>query len=130
MAEHLSDVSDAKQFGDRLLLFLDKCNDFDKAWMIEKKFARLVQKTISADTFWRLAAAIESAYIGDLKTLATPTGEAPEESQAVLSNLFGTRLVKITEPKNLEHMLNGDGPVAFEINDLGRAFIRCISDRA
>jgi len=63
------DKSFAKKVGENLVLLLDRHEDFDKAFILGKVFARYMKGLIQYDQFLRIAKSIEIAYVGDLISL-------------------------------------------------------------
>jgi hypothetical protein len=64
-----SDPSFCRKVGETLVLLLDRQEDFDKAFILGKVFRGCLKDIIEYDTFLRLAAAIDKAFIGDLRNL-------------------------------------------------------------
>jgi hypothetical protein len=64
----VSDPSYCRNVGETLVLLLDRQEDFEKAFMLGKAFVGYVKGLIQYETFLRLAAAIDQAFINDLRT--------------------------------------------------------------
>jgi hypothetical protein len=64
-----SDPSFCRNVGETLVLLLDRQEDFEKAFILGKVFAGYVKGLIQYEMFLRLAAAIDKAFIGDLRNL-------------------------------------------------------------
>lgn len=58
-----------RKVGEELVLLLDRQDNFDKAFILGKVFSSYIKGTIDYDTFLRIAAAIDKAFIGDLNNL-------------------------------------------------------------
>jgi hypothetical protein len=65
----VSDPSYCRNVGETLVLLLDRQEDFEKACMLGKAFAGYVKGLIQYEAFLRLAAAIDKAFINDLRNL-------------------------------------------------------------
>jgi hypothetical protein len=61
----VSDPSYCRNVGETLVLLLDRQEDFEKAFMLGKAFVGYVKGLIQYETFLRLAAAIDQAFIND-----------------------------------------------------------------
>ncbi len=58
-----------RRITDELIVLLDRFDHLDKAYMLGKLYVGLVQKRVDEESFWRLGAAINRAYVGDLHHL-------------------------------------------------------------
>lgn len=65
----VSDPSYCRNVGETLVLLLNRQEDFEKAFILGKAFAGYEKGIIQYETFLRLAAAIDKAFIGDLRNL-------------------------------------------------------------
>jgi len=68
--ENLSDDSEfSKKVGESLVLLLERQDNFEKALILGKLFSRYVRGHIEYEAFLKLAKAVETAFIGDLRNL-------------------------------------------------------------
>lgn len=81
--------SEAKRTGETLLLILDRCNDFEKPTILAKVFLAFLSKKITFQEFRRLAAAIDAAFVEDLRNLVA-YGDRMNDLSALLPSGLST----------------------------------------
>jgi hypothetical protein len=123
--EHLRDQKKIKKLGAAIVVILDKLDDLEKPAILAKCFAALVRKKIDVQTFRRLAAAIDIAFIDDLMALCEKPDLCLHTDLA--RKLLRTGFVEIDE--QMDRMAVAQIPghlwLAYRLNELGQAFIEC-----
>jgi len=108
--------SEAKRTGETLLLILDRFNDFEKPTILAKVFLAFLSKQITFQEFRRLASAIDTAFVGDLRDLV-----AYGDKMNDLASLLPSGLSTISQAGGTVDALGG--PVIYHpiiLTELGR----------
>lgn len=116
-------ISDDENFGEKLLLTLEKIDDLDKTQMLVKLFRAYGNKDgIDYHTFRRLCLALEKTYVQDLYYLRD-CAESKDEyfSGEQMINLSNSGLTAMT-------IIGGDllNDNIFQILPLGKTFYECV----
>jgi hypothetical protein len=120
--EHLDDLKKAQKLGDAIVLILDKLDDLEKAEMLAKMFTAFVRKHIDYADFRRLAAGIDRAFTGDLKTLVAkpPPSELNSEKSVAMLEPAGFVLTRGGESR--AHAIG----TRTDVSPLGNLFQKCM----
>ena len=97
--ENLNDAKKAKHLADTLILILEKLDDLEKPAIVAKAFSALVRRKIRLETFRRLAAAIDIAFIEDLKALTKYQAKQDEGLDDYIHNLVRSGLTQLYGPR-------------------------------
>jgi len=113
-----------KKIGDKLLLILDKSDDFEKSFLIAEVFKYYLIGEIDYDTFQLLCNAINNTYLGHLKNLKQYY-EILHNSQRlhtdIYENLFHSGLVGIES-----YIVTGASGIEYIPNNLGSLLIKIL----
>ena len=126
----LDENTQAKKLFESIVLILDRIDDMEKPIMLKKAFAPLVRKEIEYETFRRIAAAIQNGFLEDLKELSSLNYASPVSTagkvKPQLKLYFNLMQTGLTGPKNSSGttMILG---VSYQITELGKVFIKCMS---
>jgi hypothetical protein len=120
--KHLKNPKDAKHLGNTIVLVLDKFDDFDKPAMYTKLFAAHVRVRIDYDNFRRLGAAINSAFVGDLKRISSLPADPKKHSEKFLELLLPSGLTVV---QGGETRLGAIGSSVW-LSELGQLFQKCM----
>ena len=122
-------ISDDQKFkckiGDTLVFVLDRLNDLEKPEILAKIFTYFLNEKIDYDGFRRLGAAIDLAFIDDLKGLMRNESTFPSGvyNSAYLPNLVHTGLVAFEGGKTW----NDVGEIQFKLSRLGQLYIQIMT---
>lgn len=125
--EQLSDSKKAKNFGDAVVLILDKLDDLEKLEMLANVFAAFVRGEINWENFRRLAQAIDIGFLEDLKVFAKLPNFSEEQLRVLYSNLIRTGLVNLRGPKAQTGL--PVTPISYQVTELGQIFQKCINEQ-
>ena len=115
-----------RKVGTSLVLILDRLDDIEKTDFLSKCFKAYLCKNISFDQFRRLSAAIDIAFVGDLKTICHDRSNIEEEEQICLSNLARTGLVEF-RASGIQGTWKEMGSISYSLSPLGRQFVSIIT---
>ncbi|MBL8091832.1 MAG: hypothetical protein JNJ43_15960 [Anaerolineales bacterium] len=89
--------SHRQEIGGKLMVYIDRFDDFDKAAMLAKLFKAHLEHKISTNTFFRFASIVDRAYINDLKSLIIAlSGEKYRESPEYAEVFYSLGLSEIS----------------------------------
>lgn len=110
-----------RKLGDNLFLLLDRFNDLEKPEILAKVFTYFLKEKIDYDAFRRLGAAIELAFIDDLRritgSMRTPSPDMRNVNY--LANLIHTGLVAFEGGKSW----NNIGQIEYQLSSLGHLYV-------
>lgn len=115
-----------QKVGASLVLILDRLDDIEKTDFLAKCFRTYLCNNISFDQFRRLSAAIDIAFIDDLKTICSELTNVEEEEHICLSNLARTGLVEF-RASGIPGTWNEMGTIRYSLSPLGRQFVGIIT---
>ena len=115
-----------RKVGTSLVLILDRLDDIEKTDFLAECFKAYLCKKISFDQFRRLSAAIDIAFMDDLKTICGERSNAEEAEQIYLSNLARTGLVKFIA-SGIQGTWNEMGNIKYSLSPLGRQFVSIVT---
>lgn len=116
-----------RKVGTSLMLILDRLDDIEKTDFLAKCFKAYLCANISLDQFRRLSAAIDIAFIDDLKTICNDNFNCEEEKEQIcLSNLVRTGLVEF-RASGIEVTWEGIGTIRYSLSPLGKQFVSIIA---
>jgi hypothetical protein len=117
--------TDARRTADVLLLALDEINDLTKAPILAAVFAAFLRGKISPADFRRITAAVNSAVVDDLNTIASlgpnPSGSAKQHGE-VLNALRHTGLTDTAQ----DVVVAGTSDLTEAVTPLGKLFIAAL----
>jgi hypothetical protein len=114
-----------KKIGGTLVLLLDRLDDLEKPDILAKCFRSYLGEKTSFDDFRRLGAAIDIAFIGDLRKLYLDSNE----NQQVLANLVRTGLVDFMA-SGIKATWNDMGKIIYELSSIGRLFTKIMKEHS
>lgn len=115
-----------RKVGESLMLILDRLDDIEKTDFLAKCFRAFLCNNISFDQFRRLSAAIDIAFIADLKTICSKRSNVDEEEHIYLSNLARTGLVKF-RASGIQGTWDEMGTIKYSLSPLGEQFVGIIT---
>jgi hypothetical protein len=123
--KHLNDPKSAKNLGNTVVLILNKFDDFEKPAMLAKMFAAQVRGRINYADFRRLGAAIDSAFVDDLKKILILPADFKKHSEKFLEVLLPSGLAIV---QGGETRLGAIGSSVY-LSELGRLFQKCMAEQ-
>ncbi|NTV47317.1 MAG: hypothetical protein HGB11_12540 [Chlorobiales bacterium] len=135
--------SEEKQnLGEKILLLLDRHENFYKSELLAKITAAYIQKEIQKETFDRLCNALDRLFIDDLSTLKRldekihypdrfwnhPKDRDLATNNEPLEKLQSLYLSGLVQQTFGETRFDGQVPVRYQISDLGKKFVSIIYD--
>ncbi|MDB9822851.1 hypothetical protein OAC89_04045 [Deltaproteobacteria bacterium] len=115
-----------QKVGASLVLILERLDDIEKTDFLAKCFRAYLCNNISFDQFRRLSAAIDTAFIDDLKTICSERTNVEEEENICLSNLTKTGFVEF-RASNMQDTWNEMGTIKYSLSPLGKQFVDIIN---
>ena len=114
-----------RKVGVTLLLLIDRLDDIDKPDFVAKCFGAYLSDSISFELFRRLSAAIDIAFVDDLKAICREGIDIEGEGNIYLSNLSRTGLVNFRS-SGVEGTWEAMGSIRYSLSPLGRRFVEII----
>jgi hypothetical protein len=124
LIKHLNDPKNTKALGSAVVLILDKFDDFEKPAMLAKIFAAHMRGHINYADFRRLAGAVNSAFVGDLKNILSLPANPREHPEQLLKLLLPSGLAREGGGVSKSFSI---GTQVF-LSELGRLFQKCMSE--
>lgn len=115
-----------RKVGASLMLILDRLDDIEKTDFLAKCFRAYLCNNISFDQFRRLSAAIDIAFIADLKTICSERSNVEEEEHICLSDLARTGLVEF-RASGIQGPWDEMGTIRYSLSPLGKQFVGIIT---
>lgn len=118
----------SKDFGERLLLLIDRYDDFDKASLLGRATKLLSKNLLEMDDFMRLSHIINRGFIGDLIILA----KFPEIDDIQKESLYNLGLLSL-KPKMIENGMSGYevrmrlNQTYYVLNEIGEMMIKIVN---
>ena len=124
----LSDKKQQRKWGEKILLLLDRMNDFEKPSLLARAFRALLEGRIDYVSFLRLSSAIDAldmTYVSALKALYSGSAVEPEEEH----HFFLCGLMAI-RPETIGTFFIPPSPSVSQLerNALGELFVREVLD--
>lgn len=113
-----------REIGEKLLMILDKSDDFRKSTWLAEIFKSYITHEIDYSTFQRLCNSVNNTFIDfilDLKTIYAVLPTNNEAKKEVLDHLYQSGLVSIES-----QMVVGSNGLEFTPNRLGRLLINIL----
>jgi len=124
----ISEINNNSKFkikvGNKLLLLLDKNDDFEKSVMMAEVFKVYISKEIDYNTFQLLSHAINNTFIENIKVLKDVCEKLSSNYQInpeVLENLFQSGLLSLES-----HMILGGNGLVYKPNNLGSLLVKIL----
>lgn len=118
-----TDASLKRKVGVTLVLLLDRLDDIEKPDLVAKCFGAYLSGNISFELFRRLAAAIDIAFIDDLKALCQEDTDLGPEERALIANLARTGLVDFRS-SGAEGTWGEMGSMRYSLSPLGYQLVK------
>jgi hypothetical protein len=108
---------DGKEFGEKIILIIDRLNDINKSVLMANLFRALIYEDIQQEQFFRLCNVISNCYIEDLIYLKEKRNNSISGIRAI--SLFNQGLVGITNFSEV----NFEDDTQYEITSLGKILV-------
>ena len=108
---------DGKEFGEKIILIIDRLNDINKSVLMANLFRALIYEDIQQEQFFRLCNVISNCYIEDLIYLKEKRNNSISGIRAI--SLFNQGLVGITNFSGV----NYEDDTQYEITSLGKILV-------
>lgn len=108
---------DGKEFGEKIILIIDRLNDINKSVLMANLFRALIYEDIKQEQFFRLCNVISNCYIEDLIYLKEKRNNSISGIRAI--SLFNQGLVGITNFSEV----NFEDDTQYEITSLGKILV-------
>lgn len=117
-----------KKLGENLIVVLDRLDDFDKPEMIAKTFECYMSEKITYADFRKIASAIDSAFIDDLKFLTGPSPTEPGKfGGTYIMNLVKTGLTTFKVEYEMRTGRN-EADIFYTLTPLGHLYKMIMTD--
>lgn len=114
----LNDPKEQKKVGEKILLILDKYEEFKKATMLGKLYAQMIGGKIDEKQFLRMAIMIEELYLDDLEQLKQTMSSVTDFSVDLLSKKNLVRIGLMHERLNTG-FVGGTPAISYEVTEYG-----------
>lgn len=118
----IGDPLNKKQFGERLLLLIDRHERVEKSFLLGQLMAKVIEGELSKELFQRLAAAIDRITVEDLEELKLHQGNIVALGEHVKQGLYRAGLVDL-DLSGYQFSEFVDVSVDYKINGLGKALL-------
>lgn len=108
---------DGKEFGEKIILIIDRLDDINKSVLMANLFRSLIYEDIKQEQFFRLCNVISNCYIEDLTYLKEKCNNSISGIRAI--SLFNQGLVGITNFSEV----NFEDDTQYEVTSLGKILV-------